>query len=40
MIKLRRARLTFKKKIIVLLSRHLHIRENCIKDEIIAFASQ
>ena len=37
--KLRRAKLTFKKKTIIFLLRHLHIRENCIKGEIIAFAS-
>ena len=38
--KLRRAKLTFKKKIIVFLLRHLHIRENCIENEIIALASR
>ena len=38
-IKLRQTKLTFKKKIIVLLLRHLRIRESCIKDEIIAFTS-
>ena len=38
--KLCRTKLTSEKKIIVFFSRHLYIRENCIKDEIIAFASQ
>ena len=37
--KLRRTKLTFKKKFIVLLSRHLHIQENCIENEIIVFVS-
>ena len=39
-IKLRRARLTSEKKIIVFLSRHLRTREDCIEDEIIASASR
>ena len=40
MTELRRAKLTFKKKIIVLLSRHLRIREDCIEDEVIVFTSR
>ena len=38
--KLRRTKLTSEKKIIVLFSRHLCIREDCIKDEVIASASR
>ena len=37
--KLCRTKLTFEKKIIILFLRHLCIRENCIKDEIIVFTS-
>ena len=40
MTELRRAKLTSEKKIIVFLLHHLHIREDCIKDEVTAFASQ
>ena len=40
MIKLRRTKLTFKKKIIVLFSCYLCIQEDCIKDEITAFTSR
>ena len=39
-IKLRRTKLTFKKKIIVFLSRHLCIRKNYIKNKVTAFASR
>ena len=39
-IKLRRAKLTSEKKIIIFFSRHLRIRKNCIKNEVIAFASR
>ena len=38
--KLRRTKLTSEKEIIVFFSYHLRIRENCIKDEIIAFTSR
>ena len=38
MTELRRARLTFKKKIIIFFLCHLRTRENCIKNEVIAFA--
>ena len=38
--KLCRTKLTFKKKIIVLLLRHLRTRKDCIKSEIIAFTSR
>ena len=37
---LRRTKLTSEKKIIILLSRHLRTRGDCIEDEIIAFASR
>ena len=39
-IKLRRAKLTSEKKIIIFLLHHLCIQKNYIKDEIIVFASR
>ena len=39
MTKLCQTKLTFEKKTTVLFSRHLRIRKNCIKNEIIVFAS-
>ena len=35
-----RAKLTFEKKIIIFLLRHLHIQKNYIENEIIVFASR